>query len=205
MVHTRNTGYYSENYPNEPLCDQFERDPVDGKVDNINDSYLNIASQINRGWDLAIRYSTEVKWGELVFDTQHTFQIEDALQLRTDSTATDYNGRMGDPKWTGNASLQLINNDWTYYWGVQMIGEASNHRTYGGDMASYRGTPVRVVLEAPTVMYHNLSVTRAFPDQKMVARFGVNNVVTLLGSPKYLSTVINALNKDECIPLGDPS
>lgn len=169
--------YYSENYPNEPLCDQFERDPVDGKVDNINDSYLNIASQINRGWDLAIRYSTEVKWGELVFDTQHTFQIEDALQLRTDSTATDYNGRMGDPKWTGNASLQLINNDWTYYWGVQMIGEASNHRTYGGDMASYRGTPVRVVLEAPTVMYHNLSVTRAFPDQKMVARFGVNNVM----------------------------
>ena len=147
---------------------------MDGKVDNINDSYLNIASQINRGWDLAIRYSTEVKWGELVFDTQHTFQIEDALQLRTDSTATDYNGRMGDPKWTGNASLQLINNDWTYYWGVQMIGEASNHDTYGGDMASYRGTPVRVVLEAPSVMYHNLSVTRAFPDQKMVARFGVN-------------------------------
>jgi iron complex outermembrane receptor protein len=84
---------------------------------------------------------------------------------------------MGDPKWTGNASLQLINNDWTYYWGVQMIGEASNHDTYGGDMASYRGTPVRVVLEAPSVMYHNLSVTRAFPDQKMVARFGVNNVM----------------------------
>jgi len=58
-----------------------------------------------------------------------------------------------------------------------MIGEASNHDTYGGDMASYRGTPVRVVLEAPSVMYHNLSVTRAFPDQKMVARFGVNNVM----------------------------
>jgi iron complex outermembrane receptor protein len=169
--------YNSENFPNDPLCDQFERDPVDGKVDNINDSYLNVASQINRGWDLSVRYSTEVKWGELIFDTQHTFQIEDSVALRTESLGTDYNGRMGDPKWTGNASLNLISNDWSYYWGVQIIGPASNHDTFGGDMASYRGTPVRVVLGASRVLYHNLSVTRSFPDQKMVARFGVNNAL----------------------------
>lgn len=169
--------YNSLNFSTEPLCNQFERDPVDGKVDNINDSYLNIASQVNRGWDLNINYSTEIEWGELVFNTQHTFQIQDSLQLRTEGSSTDYNGRMGDPKWTGNASLQLITNDWSYYYGVQMIGDASNHSLNGdSDLASYRGRTVELVLDSPSVLYHNLSVTRNFADQKIVARFGVNNI-----------------------------
>mgnify|MGYP006074307267 CR=1 FL=1 len=180
--------YNSVNFPNDPLCDQFSRDPVDMKVDNINDSFINIASQTNRGWDLAIRYSTEVAWGELIVDTQHTFQIEDSFALRTDAKVTDLNGLMGDPKWTGNASLQLLNNDWSYYWGVQMLGEASNHSRFGGDTASYRGTPVRVVLGASKVLYHNLSVTRAFPDEKLVVRFGVNNV---LGTKPPRLTTLN--------------
>ena len=179
--------YNSVNFPNDPLCDLFERDPVDMKVDNVYDQYINIAEQTNRGWDLSARYTTEVPWGELVFDTQHTFQIEDSILVRDGSPNRDYNGRMGDPKWTGRASLELRNNDWSYYWGMNFIGDASDVDDYGTDEGSRFGTPVRFVLGADRIVYHNLSVSKAFPDSGVLARFGVNNALDT--KPPRLTTL----------------
>ena len=179
--------YNSVNFPNDPLCDLFERDPVDMKVDNVYDQYINIAEQTNRGWDLSARYTTEVPWGELVFDTQHTFQIEDSILVRDGSPNRDYNGRMGDPKWTGRASVELRNNDWSYYWGMNFIGDASDVDDYGTDEGSRFGTPVRFVLGADTVVYHNLSVSKAFDDSGVLARFGVNNALNT--KPPRLTTL----------------
>jgi outer membrane receptor protein involved in Fe transport len=179
--------YNSVNFPNDPLCDLFERDPVDMKVDNVYDQYINIAEQTNRGWDLSARYTTEVPWGELVFDTQHTFQIEDSILVRDGSPNRDYNGRMGDPKWTGRASLELRNNDWSYYWGMNFIGDASDVDDYGTDEGFRFGTPVRFVLGADRIVYHNLSVSKAFPDSGVLARFGVNNALDT--KPPRLTTL----------------
>ena len=179
--------YNSVNFPNDPLCDLFERDPVDMKVDNVYDQYINIAEQTNRGWDLSARYTTEVPWGELVFDTQHTFQIEDSILVRDGSPNRDYNGRMGDPKWTGRASLELRNNDWRYYWGMNFIGDASDVDDYGTDEGFRFGTPVRFVLGADRIVYHNLSVSKAFPDSGVLARFGVNNALDT--KPPRLTTL----------------
>lgn len=172
--------YNSLNFETEPLCELFERDPVDGKVDNVFNQYINIAKQTNRGWDLSLRYSTEVALGALTFDMQHTFQIEDSVLVKDGRATTDYNGLMGDPKWTGRASLQLDNNDWSYYWGMNFIGEASNHERYGSgeyaDGATLYGEPVRVVLGADRVVYHNVSISRDLPDMDLRVRFGVNNL-----------------------------
>ena len=179
--------YNSVNFPNDPLCDLFERDPNDMKVDNVYDQYINISEQTNRGWDLAARYTTEVPWGELVIDTQHTFQIEDSILVRDGSPNRDYNGRMGDPKWTGRASVELRNNDWGYFWGMNFIGDASDVKDYGTDEGSRFGTPVRLVLGAGTVVYHNLSVSKAFPDSGFLARFGVNNALNT--KPPRLTTL----------------
>ncbi len=179
--------YNSVNFPNDPLCDLFERDPTDMKVDNVYDQYINIAQQTNRGWDLSARYTTEVAWGELIIDTQHTFQIEDSIQVRDGSPLRDYNGRMGDPKWTGRASVELRNNDWSYYWGMNFIGDASDVKDYGTDEGTRFGTPVRFVLGADTVVYHNVSVSKAFPDMGVVARFGINNALDT--KPPRLTTL----------------
>src|SRR5690606_5686128 len=34
--------YNSDFYPNDPLCNLFERDPLIGGIDNIRDSFINI-------------------------------------------------------------------------------------------------------------------------------------------------------------------
>jgi len=166
--------YNSSNFSTEPLCNLFERDANLGFVDNIQDSYINIAEQRNRGWDLAIEYGTPTPWGQLSLETQHTFQIEDSTELFED-TIEDYNGEIGDPKWTGTATAKLEQGDWTYQWNMQFVGKADNYGSHGSDTAFIRDREVRVVLDVPKMIYHNLSVERLFQDSALTLTLGVSN------------------------------
>ena len=66
----------------------------------------------------------------------------------------------------------------------QTLGVAGNRRLvvqwetahFGGDTTTYRGSTVRVVLSAPAVIYHALSVTRDFKDAGFKATLGVANL-----------------------------
>ena len=107
--------YNSDFFPNDPLCALFERRALDQGIDNIRDSYINVAEQRNRGWDLAATWVTDTPVGMLTLETQHTFQIEDTVALFED-TAQDFNGEVGEPKWTGRVSAALQNGAWSGAW-----------------------------------------------------------------------------------------
>ncbi|MSQ91923.1 MAG: TonB-dependent receptor [Gammaproteobacteria bacterium] len=168
--------YASDFFPDDPLCDLFERDPLlnDG-VTNIHDSFINIASQTNRGYDVSARYRTDLPWGQLTVETQHTFQETDVLAFFV-QTAQDLNGLVGDPDWVGRLNLTFDRGPWSFFWGMNFIGSSSNEAEFGGDTATYRGETVRVVLKTDTVMYHAASVSREFEDMGLTARLGVANL-----------------------------
>jgi iron complex outermembrane recepter protein len=44
--------YDSEFYPNDPLCGLFDRGGPSNGILTIRDSYINVARQNNRGYDL---------------------------------------------------------------------------------------------------------------------------------------------------------
>ena len=113
--------YESAFFPTDPRCDLFERDPFTDGVDNIRDSFINIASQTNKGWDVAAQWRTTLPWGDLTIDTQHTFQEEDVLAYFA-QTPEDLNGLLGDPEWVGRLNLTFDRGPWSYFWGVQFIG-----------------------------------------------------------------------------------
>ncbi len=171
--------YASEFFPTDPLCDLFERDPITDGVDNIRDSFINIASQKNTGFDVAALWRTTLPWGQLAIETQHTFQEEDELAFFA-STPDDLNGRLGDPKWVGRLNLTFDRGPWSYFWGVQFIGESSSrdhyNETTGTDTGTYRGVEYDVILETDMVHYHTASVTRAFEDMGLTVLLGVSNV-----------------------------
>jgi outer membrane receptor protein involved in Fe transport len=167
--------YDSEFFPNDPLCDLFERIPFDQRIENVRDSFINIATQKNRGWDVSARYRTDLPWGGLTVETQHTFQEADERALFVD-TPEDLNGRVGDSDWVGRLNLTFDRGPWSYFWGMNFIGSSSNHAHFGGDTTNYRGDDVRVVLKTDTVIYHAASVTREFEDWGLTARLGVANV-----------------------------
>jgi iron complex outermembrane receptor protein len=179
--------YESNFFPDEPLCDLFERDPLlNNGVDNIRDSFINIASQKNRGWDVAAQYRTTLPWGELKIETQHTFQKEDTRAVFTE-TSEDLNGLVGDPDWVGRLNLTFDRGPWSYFWGMNFIGSSSNYANFGSNTALYRGESYRVVLDTDKVVYHAASVSREFEDQGLNVLLGVSNIFD--EEPPQLSTI----------------
>jgi outer membrane receptor protein involved in Fe transport len=166
--------YSSEFFPNDPLCDLFERRVADQGLDNIRDSYINVAEQRNRGWDLSATWVHESDFGIVTLETQHTFQIEDTVAL-FEETSLDSNGEIGNPKWTGRASATLQKGPWTASWTANIIGDADNYDSFGGNTATLYGREVRVVLDVDRFIYHNASVSYQF-ENGMDVRFGVANV-----------------------------
>ena len=166
--------YDSDFFPNDPLCDLFERRAFDSGVDNIRDSFINIATQRNRGWDLSALYRTEVGRGSLTIETQHTYQVEDTKALFAE-TREDSNGELGHPEWVGRLNVTYDLQDWSFFWGANIIGKADNYESFGGNTATYRGETVRVVLDADAVTYHSFSVSREFSDYGLQAILGVAN------------------------------
>jgi iron complex outermembrane receptor protein len=167
--------YNSDFFPNDPLCDLFDRTGAGQGIDNVRDSFINVASQTNRGWDLSALYRTTLPWGNLSIETQHTYQVEDTRAVFAE-TSEDLNGQVGDPRWNGRLNLTFDRGLWSYFWGVQFIGSSSNYADReDGDRATYFGEPIRVVLETDEVIYHAFSVAREFEDWGLNARLGVSN------------------------------
>ena len=166
--------YSSDFFPNEPLCDLFERRAIDNGVDDVTDDYINVATRENRGWDIAAIYQLEVGGGTLSFDTQHTIQIADKQALFP-GNIEDTNGELGQPEWVGRLFTTYDRGPWTVFWSAEYIDSVSNVSSFGGDTATYRGDTVSVVLDADSVMYHAFSVTRRFADYGLTAVLGVAN------------------------------
>jgi outer membrane receptor protein involved in Fe transport len=167
--------YNSQFFPDEPLCDLFDRTGLNGGIDNVHDSYVNIADQRNRGWDIELTYRTPLGPGKLTVNTQHTFQTYDTQALFA-STVTDTNGQFGDPKWVGTLNLIYDTGPWRFFYGADFVGPVSNEAHFGGNTALYRGETVRVVLKADAVTYHAVSVTRDFEAAGLKATLGVANL-----------------------------
>jgi iron complex outermembrane receptor protein len=132
--------YSSDTFPTDPLCDLFTRDtdpnsPRFQQILEIQDNFVNINSQSNRGLDLTGRYEHEFSFGDLVFDVQSTWTLEDEFLLFSgEDFAPDLiNGLVGEPSFTANARMQFQRGDWRYNWFTDFVGNTSNERLFGGD------------------------------------------------------------------------
>jgi iron complex outermembrane recepter protein len=118
--------YLSENFPNDPICNQFDRDPtLGGSITEVRDSYLNIAEQNNRGLDITARWFHDFSWGVLTLDTQTTWTFESNQSTFADFS-TDFLGDIGNPKLVGNFNASVTRGPWTAFWGFDWIGSQDN-------------------------------------------------------------------------------
>lgn len=121
--------YDSEFFPNEPLCDLFERGQ-DGNplnIRNVRDSFINVNSQRNKGIDFTLRAQHELGrgLGDIDILSQFTLQLRDDIAL-FEGTVQENNGLVGDPKWVGDLNFLWKKDSWTFFWGTQLVGPASN-------------------------------------------------------------------------------
>ncbi|HVY89847.1 MAG TPA: TonB-dependent receptor [Hyphomonadaceae bacterium] len=127
--------YGAPIFPNA-FCSLFHRNPgtdptAPFNIATVNDSYLNVNSQSTRGIDYTIRYEHEFDFGNLSVDLSATQTLEDVANLFDPNLSSgfatnDFNGSIGDPKWVGNADVQLRTGDFTYSWFIDYIGPTDN-------------------------------------------------------------------------------
>ena len=114
--------YLSENFPTDPICNQFDRNTVTKSIDEVRDSYLNIAEQNNRGIDFTARWFHDFDFGTLTIDSQTTWTFE-TNQSTFANFGTDFLGDIGNPELVGNINLTLERGPWTAFWGYDWIGQ----------------------------------------------------------------------------------
>jgi iron complex outermembrane receptor protein len=129
--------YSRQDYPDNPYCSLITRATgATPQILTINNSYVNVASQKNRGIDLNIRYVNEFDFGRLQVEGEFTWQLEDKTQLLGSSTVEDFNGTTygyDGPDFTGNVNARFTKNDWTVFWGMNIIGKGSDTGYLGRD------------------------------------------------------------------------
>lgn len=171
--------YTSEDFANEPFCDQIDR--RDGSQDGdwsileVRGGYLNTAKQTVRGLDFVVTYQDSFDFGDLRIKLDHTHQIERSFQQFETDTPVDSLGWNGSPKSIGTLNTTLTRDDWSFNWNMAYYDRTENYSYYGTDETTYRGEPVRFVAHIPTYVIHSLSASTTFNDNLDVT-VGVANV-----------------------------
>ncbi len=179
--------YDSENFPNDPLCDQFERGQ-DGNPDNVKNvrtGFVNIDEQNNRGLDFTLRIRQDLaKLGSLSFLGQATYQTKDNILDVFGSD--DLNGEVGDPKFTANLNFGWEKGGTTLLYGLDIIGKSSSVDQYIEDfgqlcnddaevVSTYNGVAPCVRPTTPAIFYHRVSLTQEIDDRFEITA-GVSNI-----------------------------
>jgi len=185
--------YNSQFFPTDPVCDQITRAPAGSpealNITDIRDTYLNINSQDNRGFDATIRVVQDLdRFGSLTLLGQMTWQLDDTTELFEGTRVSD-NGEAGDPKWVGNFDLTWNYGKWALFYNLNVVGGTSNLQ----DLLDAQGSPCRTSIFRPGVpagqparpfcqdvrlsptFYHSASITRQLND-RMTITAGISNI-----------------------------
>ncbi|WP_428027223.1 TonB-dependent receptor domain-containing protein [Altererythrobacter sp.] len=179
--------YDSEDFPNSNFCSFFERGQ-DGDISNVRNirrQFINIDKQVNRGFDFTLRVRHDMgSWGKLSLLGQATLQTKDTVT--TLDEFENFNGEVGDPKFTGNLITTWEKGDTTFLWGITYIGKADSVADYvenfGGlcdPLPSFNpavyGETYCVSPRTKAVWYHNASITQEIDDRFEIT-FGISNI-----------------------------
>lgn len=178
--------YGSLDFANEPLCNLFTRGQTAApfNVANIQDKFVNIASQRNSGIDVAANIRQDLgNLGSVSLTADMTWQLKDNLILLPGSPGTSTNGEAGSPKWVGDFRLnwQSPSTETSIFYGINVIGGTSNNTDFldsnGGNPcinSAVYGTYCPK-LTTPMTFYHNMSLTQEI-GERFDLTVGMSNI-----------------------------
>jgi iron complex outermembrane recepter protein len=163
--------YNDPNFRNSgSYCRLVTRDPTSHAL-TINDSYINVASNLVRGNDYTVSYSNNVGIGKLNVDLVATQYLMQGNKLFADDPWTDINGIIGSPKWSGEFDVSYKVKNWKLHWATEFVGRTNEYAYDAEDPATSN-----LKLTTPTYFLHSMSVTYEEPVSKWKATLGVRNL-----------------------------
>jgi iron complex outermembrane recepter protein len=116
--------------PLNPFCSLYTRNLAPGvnfgRLDNIQNGYVNIANQTTDGIDLTVRYENEMSFGKLLINGDFTWTFTDEIRTFLTFPTTDFGGTVIDPDFIANVDVRFDWTDWTFLWNIDMASRASN-------------------------------------------------------------------------------
>jgi iron complex outermembrane receptor protein len=207
--------YNSDNFPNDPRCELFERgqDGNPNNVKSVQRKYINIDEQRNKGFDFTLRIRQGLgNMGSLSILGQATLQTKDTINRLGEFD--NFNGDVADPKFTGQLHVNWEKGDTSVFYGMDFIGKQSSV----DDFVELNGSLCNLTEEGQAIFegnycyrpwfkaraYHSLSLTQKVMDQ-FEFTLGVSNIfdkgpprasgVTKLGDVSYYATMYDMLGR----------
>jgi outer membrane receptor protein involved in Fe transport len=108
------------------FCRLVTRDPVTGAL-TVSNAYTNIATQVVRGIDYALRFARDLGPGNLRFSTQLTQYKSQATKLFPEDLVDQLNGTINTPDWSGTADIAYTLDKWRFSYGVSWVGSMQSY------------------------------------------------------------------------------
>ena len=122
----------------------------------VNDSFVNLATDIVRGIDYTLRYARDVGPGKFRATAQVSQFLEQSSKLFKDDPLDDINGILTAPKFAGSFDASYTLNKWKVRYGVEWVDATSSYKFLGLDPAT-----TNLKLDTPDYFLHNASVQYA--------------------------------------------
>jgi iron complex outermembrane receptor protein len=137
----------------------------------VNDSYVNVATNITSGNDYAFNYSNTIGIGKLNLKMQATQYMRQATKLFAGDPYDDVNGNIGSPKWSGSMLATYAVRNWTGSWSTEFVGKTNSYRYLEEDA----GTSIHKY-NTPDYFLHSAAVTYEDSVAKWKFTLGMRNV-----------------------------
>jgi len=167
--------YGSDTYPNDQLCDLFERDSSTNQIEQfrvttVQSSYINLDLQRVAGWDIEANYHVSLpREYELTINTMHTITTVKETES-VDGDITSRVGWAGNPKWVGNLTFRLDKNYWSGSWRINYIDNTDNNR----EGVATSGSWIGLSGEEETFYYSRTLDSRVYHNASLSYWFGNN-------------------------------
>ncbi|KAK6027493.1 TonB-dependent receptor [Ostertagia ostertagi] len=137
----------------------------------VNNSYINLSTDVVRGYDYNLRYTNDVGIGKLRVELQATEYHSQASKIFTTDPLTESNGRVSVPRWSGALDVKYTVKGWTAYYGTEWVGKTSSYAYYGEDPATSR-----YKMDTPNYFLHSMSLSYSDSVSKWKTTVGVRNI-----------------------------
>jgi outer membrane receptor protein involved in Fe transport len=163
------------------FCRLVTRNPGNNAL-TVNNSYVNLATDVVRGYDFNLRYTNEVGIGKLRVNLSATEFKEQSNKLFAEDALDDTNGTLGSPKWSGAMDVNYTVKGWNVYYGLEWVGKQSNYDYYGINPAT-----AAYKIDTPNYFLHSVSLSYSDSVSKWKVTAGVRNIADK--NPPQISAV----------------
>ncbi|WEK58240.1 MAG: TonB-dependent receptor [Candidatus Brevundimonas phytovorans] len=139
------------------FCSLVERDPSNNQL-TVQNSYVNLATDIVKGLDYTLRYRNDVGPGSLLFNLAVTQYTEISNKLFAEDPLEDYKGQINNPEFTGTADVSYAWDQWRVRYGVEWIQGTDSYDYLGVSPSDADPSTSMYDFDVPDYFLHNASV-----------------------------------------------